>query len=179
MPNTQHPLPPPLLVRRHEIIYKIRLSTLYHRKRERFFDIVDKAVSGLVLTTATAAVTSLFQGVAGAEKSLAAITACLSLIPVVLTPAQKARHHNQLSQRYCQLLATCTQAGEDWTEAQCNQFSAQLIEISASEPTPLTALVADCQNELAISYNEGPAATLKWHHHLLKHLLDVRPAPTP
>lgn len=180
MPNDQHPLSPhPLFTRRHEIIYKIRLSTLYHRKRERFFDMVDKVVSSLVLTTATAAVTSFFQDVTGAEKTLSAMTACLSLIPVVFNPAQKARHHNQLTQSYCRLLAKCEQAGERWTEPQCNQFSAELIEISAAEPTPLTALVADCQNELAISYNEGPVAKLKWHHHLLKQLLDMRPEPIP
>lgn len=177
MTNEQQITPDVLHMRRHTIIYKIRLSTLYHRKRERFFDMLDKLVSSFILVTATAAVTSIFQQLAGIEKTLAAITAVLSLIPVVFNPAQKARHHNQLVQSYCRLLASCEQAGETWSEDQCNQFSAQIVEISAAEPTPLGALVADCQNELSISYDTGPVAELNWVHHTFKHFFDMRPKP--
>lgn len=177
MTNSQQITPDVLHERRHNIIYKIRLSTLYHRKRERFFDVLDKFVSGFILVTATAAVTSLFQGIAAAEKTLSAATALLSMIPVVFNPAQKARHHNQLIQQYCQLLSQCEQAGEDWDEKQCNQFSAEFVKISAAEPTALGALVADCQNELALSYGEEPPASLNFYHRSFKHFFDMRPPP--
>lgn len=166
-----------LVIRRHRIIYQMRLSALYHQKRERFFDIVDKLVACLLAVSATAAFTSLFQPYGQCGKVIAAFTALLSMIPLVFNPAQRARHHNQLAQDYRRLLAECEVAGQRWTDEQCNGFSSKSLQIAASEPTPLTALVADCQNQLALAFDENQVADLKFYHHLFKHWIDLRPDP--
>ena len=165
-----------LVLRRHRILYQMRLSVLYHQKRERFFDIVDKIVASLLAVSATAAFTTLFRPEEGG-KAIAAFTALLSMVPLVFNPAQRARHHNQLAQDYRRLLAECEIAGQAWTDEQCNNFSSKSMQISASEPSPLTALVADCQNQLALAFDEEKVADLKIYHHLFKHWIDLRPKP--
>lgn len=45
--------------RRHEILWRISLSTLYHRRRERFFDTWDRVVKAVSIIGGSAALAKL------------------------------------------------------------------------------------------------------------------------
>lgn len=168
--------------RRCDVIYRARLSALYHLKRERFFDSLDKASAAVTAVAATAAVGAVLKATVpggGLELWVSAGVAMLSLIPLVFNPAQKARHHALLAMEFRRLLADCEHAGERWGEEQCNQMAARALEIEAAEPAPLAALVADCQIQLAIGSGTKPPARLRWHEKLLKNWVDLRPQPSP
>jgi len=137
--------------RRCKTIYRIRLSVLYHLKRERFFDTVDKTCSMLTAVAATTAVGVILKENHAVDVYVAAGTAVLALVPLVFAPADKARKHGQAAAEFRRLLADCERSGERWTEAVCDQFAGQVLELEATEPAPLAALVIDCQNQLAIA----------------------------
>jgi hypothetical protein len=161
--------------RRFDVMYKARVSILYHLKRERFFDGWDKAISMATAVTATAAVGALFKQKAGADAELylAAGTAALSLLPLVVNPAQKARVHANAASDFRRLLADCERAGETWSEDECNKQGARIVEIEAAEPAPLCALVIDCQNQLAGAMGRSnERLRLRLHERLFKQYWD-------
>lgn len=140
--------------RRYSTVYRIRLSALYHLKRERFFDLVDKTFSAVTVAAATTAVGALLQlsGPKGLlELTATAIAAAMSVTRLVFNPSSAARRHGQAAAEFRHLLAECEHAGERWAESQCDQFAGRVVELEASEPAPLAALVANCQNQLAIA----------------------------
>jgi hypothetical protein len=163
--------------RRCDLIYQARLSALYHIKRERFFDTIDKFCSAVTTVAATAAVGALLQRSAGYDLAAAILTAVLSMVPLVFNPAQKARHHGQLAGDFRRVLADCERVGQHWETARCDEFAARVMDLQTSEPAPLAALVADCQNQLAIASGNRPVADMRLRHHMLKHWIDVRPQP--
>lgn len=161
--------------RRDSVVYRSRLSALYHLKRERFFDTVDKFASAVTAVAATAAVGTVLKGNTTWELGLSVAVAVLSLVPLVFNPAQKARHHGQLAAEFRRLLSDCERGGERWSEEFCSAMLARALEIEAAEPAPLAALVADCQNQLALSRGSKPVAKLRFYERWLKHWVDFRP----
>lgn len=137
--------------RRFTTIYRLRLSVLYHLSRERYFDRWDKLISMMTAVTATAAVGALIKKGSDVELWAAGTTAVLSLIPLVLNPAERARKSAQLVSEFRRLLAEGERLGERWTEGQCDQFASRVVEIESTEPALLAALTAFCQNQLNVA----------------------------
>lgn len=160
--------------RRWSTLYRIRVSVLYHLKRERFCSWLDKLVSMATAAVATSAVAALLQtSWKGWGEALSAATAVLSLAPLVFNPAEMARKHGQHAAEFRRLLADCERAGERWTSEQCDTFAARVLELEASEAAPLGALVADCQNQLRHSGGqEAPLLKLSWLERTFKHWVD-------
>lgn len=160
--------------RRSSTIYRVRVSVLYHLKRERFFDVCDKWTAMAVAVAATSAVGLLLKE-AGHSPELwaAAITAILALVPLVVNPAHKARNHAGAAGEFRRLLAECTRTGERWSEAQCDQFAGKVVELEATEPAPLCALVIDCQNQLNIASGKPEERVpLRFYERWLKQWID-------
>ena len=128
----------------------------------------------MLALSATAAVATFYKvlkvdGTIEAGASL--VTAALAVLQLAWVPATKARHHAHKAYEFRRLLAEGERAGVRWTEEQSNDFYARVIEIEADEPASLPALVADCQNLLAIS-SDGPCVRLLLHERLLMHWVE-------
>lgn len=147
--------------RRSELVYKVRLSVLYHLKRERFFDQADKAVSIATAIAATSAAAMLLRQSASVDAWVSLCAAALSLIPLVLNPAAASRKHGQLAAEFRTLLAEIARSGEHWSPSDCDEFAAKAIEMEVSEPATLGALVAHCQNQINLAA-DGPIVHLRW-----------------
>jgi hypothetical protein len=156
--------------RRSSLLYKVRLSIVYHLLRERFFDQVDKGIAIITALSATSAVASLLGDSEGLGKLAAAFTALLSLIPLVFNPAAVAKRHGELAASFRKLRAEFERAGEHWSPTTCDEMAAKLIEIEVTEPATLHALVAHCQNQLNLGDN-GPIVHLTWLQHRLMHFV--------
>lgn len=157
--------------RRERALYRVRVSILYHLKRARFFDQADKLLTVATAVSATAAVGVVLKQVPELDVAVSVATAVLAVIQLVTGLSGMARNHSQAAAEFRRLQAEFEAAGERWTEEQCNAFAARILELEASEPAPLSALVADCQNQLAIAVG-GPTVKLTPVQRWFKHWVD-------
>lgn len=139
--------------RRSRAVYRAQLSVLYHHKRERFFDSIDRLITVITLVSATAAAAAIYKETQSGclELILALIAAIASCIQVAYTPATKASLHRQLAADMKRLAAKFEEVGEDWSHSDCDRFTAELLNLEAGEAAPLGALVTQCANEIALA----------------------------
>ena len=156
--------------RRSALMYKVRLTILYHLYRERFFDRLDKAITITTALFATYAVGSLIGTEGAFAQTAALITAILSLVPLVLNPAGLAKRHGQIAADFRTLRADFERAGEHWSVTVCDEMAARTVELEAQEPAPLCALIAHCQNQLNIG-SDGRIVHLTWLQKQLMHIV--------
>jgi hypothetical protein len=172
---------------RELVIYRMRLSCLYHQRREACFGRVDKVLSTLIVLSSTAAVASLVNelGAPGWLQAAASVlTTFLAIAQLVFNPAAKARHNGQKAAEFKRLQADAHRTGDVWTTEQCNEHLARTLDAEADEPAPLTALVADCENQLGVA-DGSPTVTLTGAERWLMHWVNFDPVkikhrkPTP
>lgn len=140
--------------RRHEVLYRAELSTLYHRKRERFFVLADRWSKALAVIFGSAAWAKI-GGVDGPMISAAIVTISGS-IALVFGFADRARAHSDKAVEFKRLESDVVRAGESsFTTEQIDGWHARLREIEAGEPLALSALVVMCQNEMAVAQEQS------------------------
>ena len=154
--------------RRCEAIHRIKLSLLYHLKRERFLDSFDRFVTAFAALSATAAAATLYKalGTVGGwfEVILTAAAATLSVVAISYVPGSKARLHAQIAVNMRRLWAECLASGEDWSSERCAEFESRTLLAEEGEPAQLGALVTQCENEIAVSVDnlEGVRVLSRW-----------------
>lgn len=161
--------------RRCEAIHRVQLSTLYHHKRERFFDSLDRIATATTLVTATAAAAAILKasstsGGGQIELFFSFLAALAATLQVAFTPGAKAAMHGRLAGEMRRLWARFEQAGEEWTHQQCDTFTAAILELEAGESAQLGALVTQCENEIALATGRfKDIRELGFRRSLLKH----------
>ena len=140
--------------------YRAELSTLYHRKRERFFALCDRSSKAASLIAGTAAFSSLLPS-AEAKAWAGAVVAAATMPGLVMAWNDRARLHGELAQKFLAVEAEIVAKGKrDFTESDLNTWLAKLLAIEASEPPTLGGLTAVCHNQLATS-NGNPESIVK------------------
>ena len=159
--------------RRQELIERIEVSILYHAKRERFLDSIERFMQALVTASASGGVALLLavQTTKTVELWLMATAAVVSMIQLAYGLSAGARLHARLRYEFRQLLSECVEAGERWDEVACDRFTSRTVKLEADEPPQLGALVVVCENELAIASNDPTAVVhipiyMRWLKHL-------------
>jgi hypothetical protein len=137
--------------RRSRLMYKLRVSVLYHLSRQKHFEDLDHGVSIITAVAATTAFAALYRALPSAEGWTAGLTAAMAIYALVKNPAASARMHAQAASDFRRLLADCERAGEHWATGMCDEFTAKAVELEASEPEVLTAVMADVQNRLNLA----------------------------
>jgi len=158
--------------RRGSVLYRVQLSVIYHRKRERFFAFWDRAFKSVAIIGGSAALANL----GGPEyvKVAAGIVAVTSTLSLVFGFAESARRHSELASKFSEVEARIARRGErGFTEEDLNEWESEERLLETSEPATLGALVVACQNELARARDEwGHICPLSWWQRLTKHILD-------
>ncbi len=129
---------------RYDSLYHAQFSVIYHRKRERFFDAIDRSSKATMILFGSAA----FASVDGSEwfGLSVAVVASLSL---VFDYSVKARQHADLARRFLEIEADIVSHGErDFNEEDLKQWKMQLVLAEADEPPTIRALAELCQAEL-------------------------------
>lgn len=140
--------------------YRAELSTLYHRKRERFFALCDRCSKAASLIAGTAAFSSLLPS-ADAKAWAGVVVAAATMPGLVMAWNDRARLHGELAQKFLAVEAEIVSKGKrDFTEADLNTWLAKLLAIEAGEPPTLGGLVAVCHNQLATS-NGNPESVVR------------------
>jgi len=170
--------------RRHALLYRVELSVLYHRKRERLFDTVDRTAKVLALVAASAALTRL-TGDGRGYMGAAALVAATSAVSLVFSLSERARRHAELAKSFAELGADLTGKGElRFTDDDLDRMDAKIRLLEAAEPATLGALVQLCQNQIATAQNQPDLVVpISWLRRMFAHIWDFdgvagRPAAT-
>jgi hypothetical protein len=139
-----------------DLTWRIRLSALYHLKRERFLDGADRAAKAISALGGAAALSQLKSDpVFGMW--MAGIITVVSTLSLVYSPSTKARRHAELARDFKKLEAELGAQGPGLSETDLGKLNARYLSIEAGEPAAMGALVTQCHNELsaAIGHHEG------------------------
>ena len=155
-----------------DLLWRVRLSALYHLKRERFLDGVDKAAK-LVSALGGAAAFSQVKNTGDLGFWITGFITVVATLSLVYGPSAKARKHAELARDFKRLEAEVVGTGRSDTEAQICKFEAQYLSLESSEPAALGALVTLCHNELCEAYGVRNQITrLPWWQSLLRNYFD-------
>lgn len=165
--------------KRHAVLYRTELSTLYHQKRERFFSVCDKLGNAVGVIGGSAALASLSN-----PELLAWIALAITVVSsaaLVLGFSDRARRHADLAKDFRQLEATIVRCGErDFTEQDISSWDASTRMLESTEPPALGALVVLCQNELARAQGHlGYVVRMSWMQRVLAHFVDFNVSASP
>lgn len=141
-----------------DLLWRVRLSGLYHLKRERFLDGVDKVAKG-VSALGGAAAFSQIKADPDMGLWITALITVISTASLVYGPSGKARKHSELARDHKRLESDIVGAGADLAIEQIVKFDAQFLKIESSEPAALGALVTQCHNELSVAIGQRDQVT--------------------
>lgn len=157
--------------RRCGILNRAELSTVYHRKRERFFGLLDRWDKILTLLLGSAAFVKIVN--MDSHPLYALPFAILAFSSLIFDFSERARRHSELATSFKMLEAAIEAVGErDYAEEQLSAWSARIREIESGEPAVYNLLVRICQNELARARGQKQDVThISWWRALLAHFL--------
>ena len=135
------------------LYWRVMLSALYHQKRERFLDGVDRAAQAAGVLGGAAAFSQIIGNVAYGWIP-AGIVAIVSAAALCYGPGAKARRHSELAREFKRLHAKIMMAGDPPSQQDINQFNSELLLLEADEPAALRCLVRQCENELSEAFGK-------------------------
>ena len=131
-----------------------------------------------VLGSATA-VLQLLADNRTAQLWASATVAVVSTLLLVYTPSAKANAHSNMVRDYRKLLAAVHAAGEYPKVHDIDRWVSETVNLESQEPSAMSALVCECQYQLAIS-TPGAAQSIErpsWWKRILMQLIDFSPNP--
>lgn len=156
-----------LLDTRKFITHRTQLSVLYHRKRERFYSLLDRWGKAGSLIAGTAAFSSLL--VTADSKAIAGLMVALATMPgLVFGWNDKARIHAEFAQKFALIEAEVIADGWDnLTSKKFDLWLSKIITIESTEPLIMFNLLTLCENQIAmLKYDPAETAELsawqKW-----------------
>ena len=156
----------------YALLFSVRMSIRYHRKREQFLDRVNR---GRLFVTVVAALGSITTTVGTWWPEGVTILMAAAGLGVALELAyglgKGARKYNQLAARYTQLEKKLIEMGGKMNEDDLRKNIGERLEIEADEPPILTVLAVICHNEVlratGLQAEQVPIGRLqRWAAHL-------------
>jgi hypothetical protein len=131
----------------NDLLFAIKRSIRYHHHRRRFFDRLDEFIKIFSLVTGSGAFLTAMGAHQGLTQVFAALVALLSIISLVVGPAQAARLHEELARKFAKLELEIKRAGRLDAD-KLDSFVADRLTIESDEPPVLRVLDTICHNEL-------------------------------
>lgn len=138
----------PEAARRHDAKYLAKLGFLYHRKRERFFDLCDKVTKSATVLLGAALFAQYFRDIA---PWVGAAVSAVGLLALVFGYADRKQRHKEIADGYATMLGKIEGCGASHSLSEADQWHLELRQMDAKEPPTLGTLVVICQNEIAIA----------------------------
>ena len=165
-----------LLDQRHDLLFGVRRSVLYHTRRRAFFDWINQSTSALSLVMGSASVYGVLKEQAETVALVAAAAVTVfSALNLVICSSRQARTHHDLAKRFialerkivCVAVPTLDQLAA-WTD--------ERLDIEQDEPPKLRVLDCMCHNELvrAMGLGEKEMAKIAWYQRWAAQVCDVR-----
>jgi len=152
------------------------VSALYHQKRERFLDGVDRGCQAIGVLGGAAAFAQILGNISYGWIP-AGIVAIVSASALCYGPGAKARIHGGLARSFKQLHARIMLAGDPAPAEQLKQFSSEILLLEADEPAALRCLVRQCENELSEAFGmDGDVRPISWWDRVWMNVVDLDPS---
>jgi hypothetical protein len=145
-----------------DIKFNALRNAIYHSSRRRFFELLSRFLSFLVVISGTAAVAQLR---ILDPRLMAALAATIGALQLVFDFNGRARLHEKLQVKYYELIAVVDSVANP-SEAEIFKWRASLWQTYADEPPPMRALDAIAYNAACDDLGFPSEAHLKvqpWH----------------
>ena len=132
-----------------DLLFGVRRSVRYHRRRERFLDVAGAWFRVLTAGAGAATALALLAEFSAWQVSTAAVaTAVFSVLDIVFMPERTARLHNELARDFIALEQDMLRIPPDPPQDDVTALVARRLAIEMREPPHLRALNLMCHNEL-------------------------------
>lgn len=134
-------------VQRHNTLFQAWVQVRYHRRRQRFFDLLDKATKSATVVLGASLMGQYFKDLL---PWLATGITCLGLLALVFGYGDRKQMHKELAEQAAKLVAdietvTVAQLSFERTAA----WAAEYARLVAKAPPPLKSLSLICEREQA------------------------------
>lgn len=155
---------------RCDVLHKANVTARYHRKRQRFFDLVDK---GTKAATVLLGASLLGPAVQSHLPWVAAAISGLGLLALVYGYADRKQSHKELGEAVLMLVAKIEEVpSAGLTVDLAAQWQAEHSRLTAREPPALKTLVILCEHEQSVqSGHAGHIPLPRWHKRVLANWL--------
>lgn len=135
--------------RRSDLLHVAYVTHRYHRKRQRFFDLLDKGTKSLTVLLGATLMGTALKEIAPVPAS--ALTG-LGLLALIFGYSDRKQAHKELSEQSIVLAGRIEEtAAGAITDATVAAWTAEQARINAKEPPALKTLVIICEHEQAVS----------------------------
>ncbi len=152
--------------RRSDLLHVAYVTYRYHRKRQRFFDLVDKGTKSVTVLLGATLMGDLLK----THAPVAASTISgLGLLALVFGYGDRKQAHKELAEQSIALAGRIEEtAAGGITDTAVAAWSAEQARINAKEPPALKTLVVICEHEQAASTGHPEHVPLPgWHRRFL------------
>lgn len=157
--------------KRENALYRAELSALYHQKRERFFELLDKLGKAVAVFGGSAALWKI--GDPGLVSQIAALITASSALSLVFSFSERSKRHAELARSFREVAGDIVGTSDfSIRDAKASEWMGKVCALEAKEPPALSALVVLCQNELAVA-RQAPVHPQSFFVRHLAHFFDM------
>lgn len=132
---------------RCETLFHVQVQLRYHRRRQRFFDLVDKITKSV---STVIAATLLGQSLKEYLPYLASAVTGLGLLALVFGYGDRKQQHKELAEQAASLISAIVRVpASQLTEVNVAGFAADRANLLSKSPPPLKTLSVICEHEQA------------------------------
>ncbi|BEU96597.1 hypothetical protein ACDW_23020 [Acidovorax sp. DW039] len=151
-----HEVPDPDWEKRSATLYRAWVQVRYHRRRQRFFDTVDK--SSKALTAMLGGASIIGARLKEIEPLVGPAIALLSLLSLVYVYSDRKQTHKELAEQFAGVIAAIEQTPEGTESPQdVAKWASEYAKVVAKCPPALKTLTIICEQEQSISQGSEPA----------------------
>lgn len=161
---------------RCDILFKAWVQVRYHRRRQRFFDLVDKSTKAL---TVALGASLLGETVKKSLPEVASAISVLGLMALVFGYSDRKQTHKELAELAAKLASDiCEVDYETLNSSHASKWQAEYARLALKSPPPLKNLTLMCEREHAEAEGMDPQAPkLYFFQRWVADFFSVGPAP--
>lgn len=140
--------------RRGDVLYKSWVQLRYHKKRQMFFDRIDKSTKAFTLLLGA---TLMGSDIKSYLPYVASAISFMSLLSLVFTYGERKQTHKELAEKYGQLTADIEKVPPlSATAVDVAKWTSECVSHAAKAPPPLKRLTLYCEREQCIAQGHEP-----------------------
>jgi hypothetical protein len=149
----------------HDICYVARVSYNYHRRRQRYWDLMNKETQALGILLGAGTMTKALEAYV---PWFGAAISGIGLLSLVYAYSDRQVQHRDLADEYARFLAEIAQKGQrEYSESDLGEWEARQQLINAKEPPTLRTLTVICENEERQALGQEIIVRPNWFKRLL------------
>lgn len=165
-PATSDEIPDHVWDQRCGLLHCAYVSFRYHRRRQRFFDLIDKGTKSLTVALGASLIGDTLKRFAPLAASAISL---LGLLALVFGYSDRKQAHKELAELAMQIVASIEKSPASKLNVDVvSEWSAEMARLNAKEPPTLKTLVTLCEHEQSTAVGHPNHIALpKWHKRVL------------